>query len=42
VVWLVFDVVTSRTAANVAMGAAVLFFVVLWGVLPMMVRKRLS
>jgi hypothetical protein len=24
------------------MGAAVLFFVVLWGLLPMMVRKRLS
>jgi Family of unknown function (DUF6328) len=42
VVWLVFDVVTSRTAANVAMGAALLFFVVLWGALPMLVRKRLS
>jgi hypothetical protein len=40
VVWLVFDVVTSRTAANVASALALLFFAVLWAGLPMFVRQR--
>ena len=40
VVWLVFDVVTDRTVASIAMGASVLFFLVLWGGVPLMARWR--
>ncbi len=38
VVWLVFDVVVSRTAAIVAGGVGVLFFAALWGVFPLAKR----
>lgn len=38
VVWLVFDVVVSRTAAIVAGGGFLVFLVLLWGVLPLVKR----
>lgn len=39
VVWLVFDVVTTRTAAVIAGGLAVVFFAVVWAVLPLGARR---
>jgi len=38
VVWLVFDVVVSRTASIVAGGVGVLFFAALWGAFPLAKR----
>jgi hypothetical protein len=38
VVWLVFDVVVSRTAAIVAGGVFLVFLTLLWGVLPLLRR----
>lgn len=38
VVWLVFDVVVSRTAAIVAGSAFLAFLALLWGVLPLVKR----
>jgi len=38
VVWLVFDVVVSRTASIVAGGVGVLFFAALWGAFPLVKR----
>jgi len=38
VVWLVFDVVLSRTASSIAGGVALLFFAALWGVFPLVRR----
>jgi Family of unknown function (DUF6328) len=38
VVWLVFDVVVSRTAAIVAGGVFLAFLTLLWGVLPLVKR----
>jgi hypothetical protein len=38
VLWLVFDVVVSRTAAVVAGGAFLVFLTLLWGVLPLVKR----
>ena len=40
VVWLVFDVVTNRTASNVFGGLALLFFAVLWAGVPLAVKRR--
>jgi hypothetical protein len=40
VVWLVFDVVTSRVAANVAGSVAVVFFTIMWAGLPLAWRSR--
>ena len=39
VVWLVFDVVTGRTAANVAGVVSLLFFATLWALLPLLRRN---
>lgn len=41
VVWLVFDVVTTRPAAAVAAGSAMLLFLSLWVVLPLAARGPL-
>ena len=38
VVWLVFDVVVSRTAALVAGGLALAFLTLLWGAFPLVKR----
>lgn len=40
VVWLVFDVVTTRLLAAVAMAMALTFFATLWVGLPLVVRRR--
>ena len=40
VVWLIFDVVTARTTAFLAGGAALLFFGILWAGLPTVARNR--
>ena len=39
VVWLVFDLVTNRTLANVASVLSVLFFATLWVFLPIAARR---
>jgi hypothetical protein len=40
VVLLVFDVVANRTAAIIAAGGSLLFFLVLWGAVPLAVRGQ--
>lgn len=40
VVWLVFDVVIDRTFANIAMAISLVFFVGLWGGVPLAARYR--
>ncbi len=40
VVWLVFDVVTSTATAHVFGAAALVFFLVLWAVVPWLGRSR--
>ena len=40
VVWLVFDLVTNRTAANVAGSLALIFFAGLWAGVPVISRRR--
>ncbi len=40
VVWLIFDFVASSVPAYLAMGASLLFFVTLWGALPLLVRAE--
>jgi hypothetical protein len=40
VVWLVFDIVTNRTLANIAGGLALAFFGVLWAGVPLVARGR--
>ncbi|MGH3330519.1 MAG: DUF6328 family protein [Nocardioidaceae bacterium] len=40
VVWLVFDLVISRTAAHVAGGISLVFFAVLWAGVPVVFRGR--
>jgi len=40
VVWLVFDLVTNRTMAAAATALAVLFFAILWVILPMVAKGR--
>jgi hypothetical protein len=40
VIWLVFDVVLSRSAGYVAAGVSVVYFAGLWGVLP--ITKRVD
>lgn len=42
VVWLVFDLVTNRTLANVASVLSVLFFATLWVFLPIAARRAAS
>ena len=38
VVWLVFSVVESTTTASIAAGAVLLFFLLLWGLVPLIGR----
>jgi thiosulfate reductase cytochrome b subunit len=40
VVWLVFDLVTNRTEAHVAGTISLVFFLLLWAVVPLAVRQR--
>jgi hypothetical protein len=42
VVWLVFDVVEGRPASYIAAGLAGALFAVLWGLLPIISRRRLG
>jgi hypothetical protein len=40
VTWLVFDVVVGRTAGLLALGVASVAFVVLWWLVPLVLRRR--
>jgi hypothetical protein len=40
VVWLVFDVVTTRAAANIAGALSLAFFAAMWTLLPMVAKSR--
>lgn len=42
VVWLVFDLVTNRTAATIACGLSLIFFLTLWAVVPLVRRSGSS
>jgi hypothetical protein len=42
VVWLVFDLVTNRALATIAGSVSLLFFAVLWALVPMVARRRRS
>src|SRR4051794_12317223 len=42
VVWLVFDLVTNRTAAHVAGACSLVFFTVLWAAVPLANRGSVS